>query len=145
MFLSTKSQYGTRAVVELALRYNGKPVLVKEISRAQKISNKYLESIFTKLKNVGLLQSYRGVNGGYVLAKSPDKIRIIDIVEAVEGPIVAVDCVNNPKACKKTSDCVTREVWKEVNDAVREVLSSISIEDLVIKHKNRHKSSMYYI
>ncbi|MBU4362714.1 Rrf2 family transcriptional regulator, partial [bacterium] len=115
MKLSTRGRYALRAMIDLAQnQYNNlKPISLRDISLRQEISLQYLEQLFNKLKKADLVKSTRGAGGGYLLAKEAEKINAGDIIRAVEGPIVLVDCIlagkkidkNSPKKCKKIEDC----------------------------------------
>ena len=101
MKLSTKCRYGTRAMIEIARHYNEGPVKRKDISRSQKISSAYLENILIALKSQNLIRTVRGADGGFILANSPSSITMFQIVSALEGPIVPVECVDKSDACKQ--------------------------------------------
>ncbi len=139
MKFSTKARYGLRAMVELALNYNEGPLSVKVISERQELSEAYLEQLMSLLARRGLAKSVRGVQGGYHLAKDPDKIKVGDVIRALEGPIVPVDCVNeqDPLNCKRADICVSRIVWERVRDVLNEALDSLTLQDLCneLNHK----------
>lgn len=132
MKFSTKSRYGLRAMIELSLNYNQSPVSVKTIAEHQGISEAYLEQIMSALTRRGLAKSIRGVQGGYLLARNPAKIKVGDIIRALEGPIVPVECVNkeDPIECERYENCVSRLVWEKVRDVVDEALDSLTLQDL---------------
>ncbi|MGM0366465.1 MAG: RrF2 family transcriptional regulator [Actinomycetota bacterium] len=131
MKISTRGRYSTRLLLELALNYGKGPTLLKEISKAQDISQKYLNQLIMPLKVAGLVLSTRGAHGGYLLAKQPEDIKLSDIIIAVEGPVNLVECVNNPGICPRYEDCVSREAWEEVSVKCLEVLQSYTLKDLV--------------
>jgi Rrf2 family protein len=133
MKLSTKGRYALRSLIDLAhyQETGEKTVSLKEIARRQEISVKYLEAIFTVLKNVGILKSKRGANGGYYLARLPQKINALEVVEAIEGPISIVECCINKTYCDKTATCKTIKLWKETNDQITGKLKSCSVQDLM--------------
>ena len=91
--VSTKSRYGLRALIELARSSEGKPVSLSELADKQDISKKYLESIFRMLQKKGIIRSSRGASGGYSLARDPENVILLEILEAVEGPIHLLDCL----------------------------------------------------
>lgn len=132
MKFSTKSRYGLRAMIELSLNYNQGPVSVKTIAEHQDISEAYLEQIMSGLTRRGLAKSIRGVQGGYLLARNPARIKVGDIIRALEGPIVPVECVNkqDPIECERYGKCVSRIVWEKVRDVVDEALDSLTLQDL---------------
>ncbi|HID12038.1 MAG TPA: Rrf2 family transcriptional regulator [Candidatus Latescibacteria bacterium] len=131
MKLSTRTRYGTRAVLDLAMHHGEGPIFVKDIARRQGISKKYLDHIITALKAAGLVKSFRGAHGGYILAKDPASIKLSDVVQALEGPLTPVDCVDDPSMCPRSPYCVTIEVWADVKRAIFEVLNSLTLQDLV--------------
>jgi len=123
-----------RAILELALAYKaGKagPLQIKVIAERQNISNKYLEQLIAIIKSAGLVRSIRGPHGGYVLAKSPEDIKLSEIFRVLEGPVFTVECVENKEACASFADCITRRLWIEVNDAILNVLTNKTLQDLV--------------
>ena len=119
MRLSTKSRYGLRALFDMAYHAGTLPAQIKDISRRQNISPRYLEQIFQDLKRGGLLKSRRGPQGGYFLSRKPDEITVHQIITAAEGEMALVDCVKSGKGCKKECDfdnrCVTQKVWEEAS------------------------------
>lgn len=131
MRLSTRSRYGTRAMLELALHYGQGPVLLKEIAERQEISKKYLDQIITTLRAANLVKSVRGAHGGYILAREPSSIKLSEIIQALEGPVSPVNCVDDPSLCSRSIHCVTRDVWTDIKKAIFQVLDSMTLEDLV--------------
>ena len=144
MKLSTRTRYGIRAVLELAENYGKGPVQLKIIARDQGISVKYLEQLMAALKSAGIVSSVRGSKGGYVLAKSPDQVRLSDCFNCLEGPVVTVECVENDSYCPRISDCIARDVWAEVQRAVMTVLQSMTLQSLLDKSK-KEKNLHYQI
>ncbi len=131
MKISTRTRYGMRALLEIALAYGAGPVQIKTIAERQNISNKYLEQLIAIIKSAGFVRSLRGPHGGYVLAKPPQDIKLSEIFRALEGPVLTVECVENKDACASYADCVTRRLWIEVNDAILNVLEDKTLVDLV--------------
>jgi Rrf2 family protein len=133
MKLSTQSRYGVRAVVDIAYNAEGAEAQVKDISRRQGISPRYLEQIFQKLKRAGILGSKRGPGGGYSLAKKPEEITVWEVVRTTEGHLDPVPCIN-PKSgdrhCERADKCVTRVIWTEAGDRLKAYLDSVTIRDL---------------
>ncbi len=130
MKLSTKVRYGTRAMVDLAMHQGERPVLVKAIAERQSLSKKYLESLLAALKTAGLLRSVRGAKGGYLLARTPDEITLEMVTNALDGPLALTDCIDTPSVCGQARDCVTRELWRDLTDALRAKLREITLADL---------------
>jgi Rrf2 family protein len=146
MKLSTRGCYGLRAMLELALHFGGKPVLMRTIADSQGISRKYLHALLTSLKSAGMVRSVRGSGGGYLLAKPPAKLRVHDIVQVLEGSLSITDCVEDPSTCGRSPGCVTHELWQELSHAVETLLAGITLEDLVTRHGAKaSESSMYHI
>ena len=141
MRLSTKSRYGTRAVLDIALQE--KTVIpLKDIAKRQQLSLSYLEHLVTPLIIGSILRSSRGREGGISLAKPPAEIKLSEIIQILEGQTVTVDCVKNSSVCERSEFCVTRDLWVEVNEAMDDVLKSTTIADLVEKHgkkQNKHR------
>ena len=154
MRLSTRSRYGVRAVFDIAYHGGGEGVQIKDIARRQEISPRYLEQIFQKLRDASILISKRGPMGGYSLAKSPDEIKVGDIIRVTEGVLDPVFCVNPEKSgkdCDRIAECVTRLIWKEAGEKLEAIFESITIYDLCKKaeslgiQKERSQDLMYYI
>lgn len=139
MKLSTKTRYGVRALFDMAYHAGTLPVQVKDISRRQEISPRYLEQIFQDLKKAHLLKSKRGPQGGYCLARSPAEITLFEIIAVTEGRMALVDCaageafepkVKDKAACELGDRCVTQGVWKEAGRRLEEYFSSVTLKDL---------------
>lgn len=147
MKISTRGQYGTRALLDLALHEGETLIPLKEIARRQQISLSYLEHLITPLITAGILRSTRGAHGGIRLVKSAREIKLSEVITLLEGPIAPVDCANDAKACSRSDLCVTRDVWIELKTAINGVLESITLNDLVERHKQkgRPEAVMYFI
>lgn len=137
MKLSTKSRYGLRAIFDMAYHAGTLPAQIKDISRRQNISPRYLEQIFQDLKKGGLLKSRRGPQGGYTLARKPHEISVMDIIHATEGEMALVDCVKTgkrgKKGCEFDNQCITQQVWAEASRKLNEYLGNVTIKDLCDK------------
>ncbi len=133
--VSTRVRYGVRALVQIAEAPPGKPVPVKAIAKGQRVSIKYLEHIVAALKAAGLVRAIRGTQGGYALARPPRKVRLAEVVRALDGPPVVVECVDDPASCKRHERCVARDVWVRVRKAVDGVLDGTTLEDLLEEAK----------
>jgi Rrf2 family transcriptional regulator, cysteine metabolism repressor len=144
MKLSTKSRYGLRAVLEIARAYGSAPAKRKIVAANQGISDSYLENILIVLKNNRIIETTRGVNGGYVLSRPPRDITVLDVVTALEGPLDLVDCVTSNASCSNADTCATRTIWKEVADAWKSILGRITLQD-VIEREELLYSPMYSI
>jgi Rrf2 family protein len=147
MKISTKIRYGARAMLELASRYGEGPIELKEIAKKEDISLKYLEQVINPLRAAGLVKSTRGAKGGYSLAKPPSEICLYDVVETLEGPLNLLECLLDPNTCQKVQSCVTRDIWKEISDAISKIFYSATLEDMVNRKKAKegNDSSMYQI
>lgn len=137
MKLSTRTRYGVRAILELATNQSTEPLRIKAIAHRQDISVKYLEQLMAVLKSAGFVRSIRGSKGGYILAKPANQIKLSDIFNALEGPVTTVECLENENYCARVADCVTRQVWAEVQQAIMNVLQSMTLQDLVDRAKDK--------
>ncbi len=138
MKLSTRGRYAARALLDLALHDTGAPVSLREIAERQGISAKYLDQILSQLRHAGYIRASRGSRGGFQMSADPASVTLLDIVSAVEGRTAIVDCVLDPTRCDRASDCVTREVWREVSEAMDRVLRAITLADLMRRARKRH-------
>ena len=124
------------AMAELAAKAPGVPVRLREIAAEQDISESYLEQIFMALRRAGLLESARGAQGGYALARAPETITVGEIVRVLEGPIAPVSCVLEGKHedCRRSgaADCPTRPVWARLADCMNLILDSVTLADIVV-------------
>lgn len=147
MKLSTRAQYGTRALLDLALHGKEGPVPLKNIAQRQQISLTYLEHLVTPLVATGIVRSKRGARGGISLARPPQEIKLIEVIQLLEGSTAPVECVNDPDFCPRSDLCITRDVWKELEQAINNVLEAITLQDLVERQKSKeqNKEAMYYI
>ena len=136
MKLSTRSRYGTRLILELALKLNDGPVFLKDISVSQEISFKYLGQLIIPLKIAGLVKSTRGAHGGYFLARDPKEIKLTDVVKALEGPISIVECLEDPNLCQRYQKCAVRVFWEQINNNFYKSFEEITIQDIVNKHNS---------
>jgi Rrf2 family protein len=147
MKISTKGRYGTRALLDVALHQNESPVQLKAIAQRQQISLHYLEHIIAPLIAAGMLRSTRGARGGVSLGRSPQEIKLSEVVQVLEGSIAPVECVDDPNVCSRADLCVTRDIWAEMKGAMASVLESTTLQDLVERQREKQKSDVieYYI
>lgn len=131
MKLSTRSRYGMRALLDIALQSNREPVRLKEIARRQEVSLSYLEHIVGPLIAGGVLRSTRGPGGGVSLLRRPEDIRLVDVVRLLEGPLSAADCVLHAEVCPRSALCATRALWRDLSQAIEGVLSERTLADLM--------------
>ena len=122
--LTTKTRYGTRALLEIGSNYNLRPTKKKEIVASTGISSSYLENILVSLRNSGVIDATRGANGGFVLRRAPELVTMLEGVEALQGSAVAEASADLPA-------CVTEDLWREVKAAQDAVLRSKSLRDLI--------------
>jgi Rrf2 family transcriptional regulator, iron-sulfur cluster assembly transcription factor len=133
MKFTTRSRYGTRLALDIALHGNDGPVRIKDIAKRQNISVKYLEKLVRDLKQAGYIVSKRGPKGGHQLAKPQDMISVGEIVSVLEGELSLVDCVAKGENCARVAYCMTRDVWSQAAKAMSDKLHSITLAELVEK------------
>ena len=126
MKISTKGTYAIQVMLDLAIHNTGENINVKKIAERQDISEKYLEQIISILNKAGFVKSIRGAQGGYRLAKSPDKYTVGDILRVTEGPLEPVSESDSPLS-----------VWKKLTDAINNVVDSVTLQDLVDEENAR--------
>lgn len=129
--LSTRGQYGVRAMFEIAKGYPAKPVPIKDISKRQTVSVAYLEQILNKLKNAGLIKSIKGPGGGYILNKKPERISINVILKELEGPVAITSCLEPRGGCVRVDGCVAYMLWKSLGEQIEKFLMTVSLNDLL--------------
>ena len=135
MKLSTRSRYGLRLMLVLGANENKGPIFLKDIAHSEEISEKYLSQIIIPLKASGLINTFRGAHGGYVLGKPPSRIRLREIIEPLEGDLSLVDCVKKTDMCSRSIECVTRDVWNDLSNLVIDYLDKMTLEDLIVKYR----------
>jgi len=126
--LSTKSRYATRMLVYLSMHAQERPANTAEIAQAEGISKDYVEQILSRLRTAGVVTSHRGIKGGFSIAKDPEDISVLEIVELTEGQISVAPCLKED--CSRSTQCATQAVWSAVNGNLKETLSQFSIADL---------------
>lgn len=141
MKISARSEYGVRAMVQLARVYGQGPLPLNQIAERENISLDFLEQLMVGLRNKGLVRSVRGARGGYVMAISPEEVSVGDVVWAIEGPFVPMQCLelvgDEQDTCcmgKLKPDCTTRDVWQVLRDRVTETLNAITLAELSRGH-----------
>jgi Rrf2 family protein len=128
--VSAKTDYALRATIELAVGEQGVPVKGERIAQAQEIPLKFLENILLDLKHAGLVQSQRGAEGGYWLARAPEEISLADVIRAVEGPIANVRGMRSDEVEYRGAAAPLRDVWVAVRANLRAVLETVTLADL---------------
>ncbi len=141
MRLSTKGRYGLRALIDLAAHDSEETVSITSIAARQNISEAYLEQLMRSLRKAGLIESVRGAGGGYRLAKSAGSISVGDALRALEGDLKAVACsaFYGDDGCAGADACVTKYVWKRINDAIDQTVDSIMLDELVSESREMVK------
>ena len=136
-----------RVMLDIMAHQEQGPVILRDISKRQGISEKYLWQVINPLKAAGYVNSVRGAKGGYVLSKTAEDITVLDIVSVLEGPVSVVDCVDDPHGCSRSSVCVTREVWSRIESSIKAAMQGITLKELVKKQKEQdaHAGSSYVI
>jgi Rrf2 family protein len=136
MKVSTKGDYGIRALIELANRYGGtRPTQSSEIAARQKVPESYLEQLLTTLRRAGFIRSVRGPQGGHALIRDPRELRVAEVIEALEGPIMPSDCLDDGGTCAKGGGCAQSDMWAAVRDAILGVLDTTTIADLAARDR----------
>jgi Rrf2 family protein len=128
---STKTRYGIRAVLEIALNDNEKGIYQKDISKNQDISYKYLDHILSSLKAAGIVAKASGRKSGYVLTRKPSEITVYDVHSAFEPGICVIDCLSNNYSCERETHCASRGFWGKLNNQIIQYFKSISLQDLI--------------
>ena len=131
MRISTRSRYGLKVMYELALKYGGEPVFLKEIARIHRISEKYLSKLVIPLRGVGLILSHRGAHGGYTLARAPGSVTVMDIVRVLEGDFSPASRTRKTRGTDGNDEQPTEDVWVTLEKAINQTLGAITLESLV--------------
>jgi Rrf2 family transcriptional regulator, cysteine metabolism repressor len=146
MLFSTKAEYGIRLMVELGRTADSAPVSLTSVADAELLPLAYLEHLVAKLREAGLVSSTRGAHGGYQLARPPEEIDMLDVVQALEGPIAPMECFHEEREgkvlCSHETDggraCATKVLWTRVQGGVTKALAGTSLAELV-KFANQHE------
>ena len=145
MKLSTKGEYGLLAIVDLALHSSQGPVQSLQVAERQHIPKQYLDQLMLTLKKAGLVESSRGRQGGYVLARPASRIRILEIVAALEGPVANVNFAPKDHRSKSPAYHILQALWEEVVSNVLQTLENRTLEELCDQHRKMESQIMYYI
>lgn len=129
--LSTRGQYGVRAMYEIAKASAVGPVTIKKISGEQHVSVAYLEQILNRLRKSGIIKSVKGPGGGYMLARDPGSISIGEILKELEGPVAITSCLDPREGCVRVDNCVTHLLWKSLGDNIERFLDHMKLQDLL--------------
>ena len=146
MKVSTKGDYGIRALIELAHHFGeARPMQSSEIAARQKVPESYLEQLLTTLRRAGFIRSVRGPQGGHALIREPGDIRVTEVIEALEGSIMPIDCLDEGSACSKNGGCAQRDMWQDVREAILQVLDSTTIGDLAERDRAGQPGGTRYV
>ena len=130
--ISTRGRYALRLMMDVALAEGDAPVRIKDIARRQEISEKYLEQIVSVLNKAGLVRSSRGPQGGYRLVRAPEEYTAGEIVSSIEGSLAPVACLaTETNECPRQGACATLRLWEKVDNAIRSVMDSVTLADLI--------------
>lgn len=136
MELTRKGEYAVRGIVFLASRPADKVCLLSEIAEAVDVPQTFLAKIFQQFSKIGLVRSYRGTGGGFMLGRPADKITLLEVVEAVDGPVIPNRCVSGLGECERSSFCQVHPVWLKVQQQIRDILGNVTLQDLATKAEN---------
>ena len=141
MKLSTRATYGTRAMLEIARYHGGGPIMTKEIAELQHLPPTYLEQLMVQLRKAGLLSATRGAHGGYLLARPATEITLLEIIEALEGPLTLVECPGGTGGCCGTPEsCALEAIWERASQALKHTFQAVTLAQLVEDQVNRESS-----
>lgn len=138
MKISTKGRYALRLMLDLALCDGEVAVPLRDVAERQEISDKYLEQIVTQLARGGLVRSVRGAGGGYLLTRKPEEYSVGEILRQLEGSLAPVSCVNGGACCERVDQCVTVELWQQIQAAVDGVVDNVTLADLVKRYHEKN-------
>jgi Rrf2 family protein len=128
-FISTRSRYGLRFLIDLAQRGAEGPIDLGSIAERQAIPETYLAKLVVPLRNSGIIRSARGAKGGYELARSPDDIAVLDVVEVLEGRSSLLECTDRPELCARSADCPTLPIWIGLEKVMHDYLKGVTVAD----------------
>ncbi len=130
MELTRKGEYAIRGIIYLAQQQPGKMSLISEIAEATEVPATFLAKIFQSFAKLGLVQSFRGTGGGFLLGRAPSQITLKQVVEAVEGPIMPNRCLIAEGSCERSARCLVHPVWRQVQTEVGKILGNVTLEEL---------------
>lgn len=131
MRISSRCEYGLRAMVYLAAHDDGAPLSLSRIAAAEDLPAHFLERVLARLRDAGLVRTVRGAAGGYALALPARRITADAVMTAVDGPLSLVGCLPAGSGCERAADCASQVVWRRLDDAMRDALGRITLADLV--------------
>lgn len=134
MKVSTRGEYGVRAMVALARHHGEGPMSIADIAGESSVPAAYLEQLIAPLRRAGIVTSKRGAHGGYMLSRPPESVRVGDVYRVMEGPVAPMDCVSEnieDQTCPLIDGCETRPVWLKVRDSIIDAIDSTTLADLL--------------
>ena len=146
MKVSTKGDYGIRALIELTHHYGeARPLQSSEIASRQSVPESYLEQLLTTLRRAGFIRSVRGPQGGHALIRDPKELRVSEVIEALEGSIMPSDCLDESSQCSRGGGCAQRDMWEAVREAILNVLDNTTIGQLAERDRVVQPGSARYM
>ena len=131
MKMTAQTRYALRILLDIAANGGTAPRPIKEIAASQGISEKFIARIVVPMRRAGLLASARGVRGGLLLGRFPEKITLLDIVEATDGPLAIASCLARPGTCPRQGRCAAECAWRRANDVLAEALRAVTLSEIV--------------
>jgi Rrf2 family transcriptional regulator, cysteine metabolism repressor len=135
MRINTRVRYAIRMMADMAKHGHGEPVALRDVAARQNLPKMYLSQLTAPLKSAALIKSFWGNRGGYTLNRPATEISLLEIIEAVEGPIALLDCVQDPRRCERSDFCEAIGVWRTINETLVATLEHYSLADLVRKSR----------
>ncbi len=132
MRLTARSEYGLLALIDLGCRYGCGPVSAREVSERQGVPAKFLEQLLAALRKAGLVSAVRGARGGFTLTRDPGEITVLEVVEALEGPLAPTSC-DGGSLCGRSGACAAAGVWARATEALRDVFLTTTLADLSVR------------
>ncbi|MCE5185381.1 MAG: Rrf2 family transcriptional regulator [Planctomycetaceae bacterium] len=141
MSLSQKCQYAIRSIFELSKRYGKGPIRTNEIADAQAIPQRFLENILNELKSTGLIESRRGMRGGYLIARNPADLTVGEIIRLIDGPLDPVKCIGDSRhaSCPLQNECSLINLWNRAKAAVEDIYDHTTFQDLVEQEQQMNR------
>ena len=147
MKITYKSDYALKAVLDLALRYESRePVSIHDTAKRIDAPVKFLEQIYSGLKTHGIIESRRGSSGGYLLARTPEKITVGEIIRLIEGPTEPISCIKQDyTGCDEMYTCVFRSIWEDIHNATSNILDNVDFKELAVRYDSVHNIATFSI
>ena len=147
MKITYKSDYALKAVLDLALRHEGRePVSIHDTAKRIDAPVKFLEQIYSGLKTHGIIESRRGSSGGYLLARTPEKITVGEIIRLIEGPTEPISCIKQDyTGCDEMYTCVFRSIWEDIHNATSNILDNVDFKELAVRYDSIHNIATFSI